>query len=104
MEIIKNSLKAFVRLADKMIDEGQCEHISVAELEMMSIVLNPPKTVGREAAAKHLDISLNMFHELRDMGVIPPARPRKGFKENEYYIRELNDCKEKVNSYKIKRR
>ena len=87
-----------------MIDDGECDKISMKEVEMISTFIHQPKTMGREAAAKHLDVSLNLFHELRDLGIIPSARARKGFKELEYFVKDLDECKEKVNSYKNKTR
>ena len=45
--------------------------------------------MGREEAAKFLGVSLNKFHELRDAGLIPEPRKRKGFKEKEYYLSDL---------------
>ena len=74
-----------------MIDNNEFEDITSKELEQISTIIHRPITVGREAAAQFLGLSLNKFHELRDKGLIPPPKKRKGFKEKEYYMSDL--CK-----------
>lgn len=78
----------------KQIDNGEFEDLTPNDLEQISTIIHRPETVGREAAAKFLGLSLNRFHELRDAGEIPEPRKRKGFKEKEYYMSDLCACKE----------
>lgn len=75
-----------------MIDNGEFEDLTNEELEQISILIHRPEVLGREEAAKFLGISLNRFHELRNLGVIPPPRKRKGFKEMAYYMSDLRKC------------
>lgn len=83
-----------------MIDSGECDHITAEQLAMISEIVHAPQSMGREDAAKYLGVSLNRFHELRDQGVIPPARSRKGFKEKEYFVCDLKKAKEKLEKMK----
>lgn len=73
----------------KMIDNDEFEDISNEELELISIIIHRPITMGREDAAKFMGVSLCRFHELKDMGIIAEPRKRKGFKEKEYYLSDL---------------
>ena len=65
------SLKLFLQEIIKMIDNGELTELSDDDLEQISIIIHKPEALGREAAAKFLGISLNKFHELRDLGIIP---------------------------------
>ena len=69
-------------------------------MEKISIIIHKPEALGREAAAKFLGISLNRFHELRDEGIIPCPKKRQGFKEKEYYTRDLEKCMDLVKIHK----
>ena len=92
---VRERLKSLLSMFNTMIDAGQCDNCTDVNIEeILSMV--EPKTMGREAAATYLGISLNRFHELRDLGVIPEPRSRKGFKEKEYYISDLNKIKDKI--------
>jgi len=73
----------------KMIDNGEFEDVTNEELELISIIIHRPITMGREDAAKFMGVSLCRFHELKDMGIIAEPRKRKGFKEKEYYLSDL---------------
>lgn len=73
----------------KMIDDGRLKTITNEELEMISIIIHEPITMGREDAAKFMGVSLCRFHELKDLGIIAEPRKRKGFKEKEYYLSDL---------------
>ena len=81
----------------KQINDEDFEELTSNDLEQISAIIHRPETVGREAAAKFLGLSLNKFHELRDAGEIPEPRKRKGFKEKEYYMSDLRECKERLN-------
>lgn len=87
-----NTLKELLEKVIEMIDNGEFIELSEKDLENISIIIHNPITVGREEAAKFLGISLNRFHELRDEGIIPEPRKRKGFKEKEYYLSDLKKC------------
>ena len=78
----------------EMIDNGECDGITPEEVEMLSEIIHRPQSMGREDAAKYLGLSLNRFHELRDCGVIPDPRKRRGFKEKEYFKCDLDKAKE----------
>ena len=80
----------------EMCRNGDCDHITPEELEVLSNIVNKPITMGREDAAKHLGISLNRLHELRELGVLKSPRKRRGFKEKEYYLSDLNKCLEEL--------
>ena len=82
------------------IDEEEFEELTLEELEQISTLIHRPETMGREAAARFLGLSLNRFHELRDLGEIPEPRKRKGFKEKEYYSSDLRICKKRIKSQK----
>ena len=73
----------------KMLESNECEDLSDEELEKISILIHRPATMGREDAAKFMGVSLCRFHELKDLGIIPDPRKRKGFKEKEYYTSDL---------------
>ena len=73
----------------KMLESNECEDLSDDELEQISILIHRPTTMGREDAAKFMGVSLCRFHELKDMGIIPEPRKRRGFKEKEYYTSDL---------------
>ncbi len=83
-----------------MIDEGECGHITTEEFAIISDIIHAPRSCGREDAAKYLGVSLNRFHELRDQGIIPEPRPRKGFKEKEYFMCDLKKAKEQLDNKK----
>jgi hypothetical protein len=74
----------------RMVDEGEFEDLTSTELELISTIIHRPLTMGREDAAKYLGVSLNRFHELKDMGIIAEPRKIKGFKEKAYYVSDLN--------------
>ena len=95
-----DALKALLLKAVEMIDEGECGHITAEEFAIISEIIHAPKSCGREDAAKYLGVSLNRFHELRDDGVILPARKRRGFKELEYFMVDLKKAKEKLEKMK----
>ena len=92
---VRDRLKSLLQVLSNMIDSGQCDNCTDANIEEI-ISMIEPKTMGRESAAKFLGISLNRFHELRDLGVIPEPRCRKGFKEKEYRIDDLTKVKDKI--------
>jgi len=94
MTALRIFLKKLLGEIDKMIDNGECDDFSQEDLELLAALLRPPTTMGRDAAAKFLGLSLNKFHEYRDAGLIPAPRPRKGFKEKEYYTSDLRKAKE----------
>lgn len=73
----------------KMIDDGEFEDVTNEELELISIIIHRPITMGREDAAKFMGVSLCRFHELKDLGIVAEPRKRKGFKEKEYYLSDL---------------
>lgn len=72
-----------------MVDDGDCDGITNEELEKISIIIHPPKWVGREDAAKYLGVSLNRFYELRDQGIIKMPRKVRGQKEKLYNTSDL---------------
>ena len=86
-----------MRKAIQMIDDGECEHITPGELEILSNILNLPDTMGREDSAKFLGLSLNRFHELIHEGTILPPRKVVGFKELHYYRSDLKKALEIIN-------
>ena len=83
-------LEKLILKALEMFRDGECDHITSEEIELISNIINKPKTLGREAAAKHLGICLNRFHELINEGVIPKPRKVQGFKEKQYYLSDLD--------------
>ncbi|MGV8961892.1 MAG: hypothetical protein ACOH2V_00745 [Candidatus Saccharimonadaceae bacterium] len=89
-------LKSLLQEIIDKIDEDQLEVPSKEDLEFISMIIHRPETMGREAAAKFLGLSLSKFHELRDRGEIPEPRKRKGFKEKEYYLTDLLVCRERL--------
>jgi len=99
MEALRIFLKKLLGEIDKMIDKGECDDFSQEDLELLSALLHPPTTMGRDAAAKFLGLSLNKFHEYRDLRLIPAPRPRKGFKEKEYYTSDLRKAKGNIELY-----
>ena len=56
---------------------------------MLSMLIHRPETVGREDAAKLMGVSLNRFHEFKNMGIISEPRKIKGHKEKGYCISDL---------------
>lgn len=85
-------IKALLFKALDMIDSGDCDDITNDELDQISAIIHRPENLGREAAAKYLGISLNRFHELRDLGIIPMPIKVKGQKEKLYSVCELKKC------------
>jgi hypothetical protein len=65
MDALRIFLKKLLGEIDKMIDRGECDAFSQEDLELLSTLLHPPSTMGRDEAAKFLGISLNKFHEYR---------------------------------------
>ena len=82
------SLKELLQKVLVMIDNDEFE-LNDADLELISCLIHRPITMGREDAAKYMGVSLCRFHELKDIGIIAEPRKRKGFKEKEYYISDL---------------
>lgn len=79
-----------------MIDNGECPDLSQQDLDVISSIINQPKSMGRESAAQFLGINMNHFHELRSSGIIRDPRKRKGFKEKEYFLSDLKEAKERM--------
>jgi len=73
----------------QMIDNNEFEDITDEELEMISIIIHRPITMGREDAAKFMGVSLCRFHELKDLGIVAEPRKVKGQKEKLYYLSDL---------------
>ena len=82
-------LKLLIEQVLKMIDNDEFEDLNDADIELISAIIHRPLTMGREDAAKYIGVSLNRFHELKDLGIIAEPRKRKGFKEKEYYLSDL---------------
>lgn len=89
-------LRKILLKAIEMNDNGEFDDIPEEEVKLIAEIIHEPKTVGREEAAKFLGVSLNHFHCLRDQGLIPNPRKRKGFKEKEYYISDLKESLTKL--------
>jgi len=85
-----SNLNKLVATILKMLENNECEDLSDDELEQISILIHRPTTMGREEAARFMGVTLNRFHELKDLGIIPDPRKRKGFKEKEYYASDLS--------------
>lgn len=87
-----NSLEILLLQALELCREGKCDHITEEELAALSEIIHKPETMGREEAARFLGLSLSKFHKYRGLGLIPPPRKRKGFKELEYLVSDLRKC------------
>jgi len=87
-------LRKLLEKAIQMIDDGECDNVSVEDLELISILINHPTTMGREAAAEFLGVNLNEFHKLRRDGIICEPRKVVGFKELHYYTSDLRKSKQ----------
>ena len=85
-------LKELLQQLIELIDNDEFIEIDDDIIEQLSNLIHRPATMGREDAARFLGISLNRFYELRDAGIIPEPRKRKGFKEKEYFITDLRKC------------
>lgn len=84
-----NWLKTILEEIIVMIDNHEFEDLTIEDLEEISTIIHRPEAMGREEAAKFLGVSLSKFYELRDKGLIPEPRKRKGFKEKAYYTSDL---------------
>ena len=84
-----NWLKTILEEILAMIEDHEFEDLSPEDLEEISMIIHRPETVGREEAARFLGVSLSKFYELRERGLIPEPRKRKGFKERAYYMSDL---------------
>ena len=82
-------LRTLIAIVLQMIDEDEFEDLNDADIELISTIIHRPLTMGREDAAKYMGVSLCRFHELKDLGIITEPRKRKGFKEKEYYLSDL---------------
>lgn len=89
-----STLKELIIQVLEMIDNNEFEELNDTDLELISTIIHRPMTVGREDAAKYMGVSLCRFHELKDMGIIAEPRKRKGFKEKEYYVSDLQKALE----------
>lgn len=86
---LKNMLKILINTVQDMIDNDECNHIKDEDIDLISTLINGPRTMGREAAAKYLGINLNEFHKLRRDGIISKPKTIVGFKELHYYTSDL---------------
>ena len=86
------ALRKLLVKAIEMLDTDGCPTLSNEELIYISNIINKPKTLGREAAAKYLHVSLTEFHKLRNEHVIPNPRSVVGLKELQYYTLDLDKC------------
>lgn len=93
-------IKLLIAKLTEMAENGDCDHISPEEFEIISSIIHAPRSMGRESAAKYLGVSLNRLHELRDEGIVLPPRKRVGFKELEYFVIDLKKAKEKLDKMK----
>ncbi len=96
---LRNFLKKLLLELAEMIDAGDCDNLTPEDLKNISEIIHPPRTMGREAAALYLGLSLNKFHEYRDLGLIKDPKPRKGFKEKEYHAYDLDNAKIYIDLY-----
>jgi len=83
------NLNKIISIVLKMIENNECEDLTNEELEQISILIHRPTTMGREDAAKFMGVSLNKFHELKNIGIIKEPRKIKGQKEKIYYLSDL---------------
>lgn len=86
----KHLLRKLLVQALEAIDNGECDDITDEEFEIISRIIHSPKTMGREDAAKFMQVSLCRFHELKTLGIIPEPRKVKGQKEKLYYTSDLH--------------
>jgi len=89
-------LKALLQKAIEMVDNGECANLTQEELDTISAIIHQPRTMGREAAAQFLGLSLNEFHKLRNAGIIHDPRKVKGLKEKMYYMADLKEAKNRM--------
>lgn len=87
-------------MATKMVDDGECDHITPEELEQIAAIIHRPQYLGREDAARYLKVSLNRFHELRDSGLIKEPKKVAGQKEKLYSMCDLKKSKKDLESMK----
>lgn len=85
-------LKELLQQLIELIDNDEFIEPDDNIIEQLSDLIHRPESMGREEAVRFLGISLNRFYELRDAGIIPEPRKRKGFKEKEYFITDLRKC------------
>ena len=91
-----DALRLLLKKALEMLDNGECEHITPQELEMLSGIVNKPKCLNLTEAYKYLGISRTRFYEFRDDGVIEEPTCRAGSKEKMYSIKMLDEVKKKI--------
>ena len=91
-----DSLRLLLKNALDLVDRGECDHISVSELEIIANIVHQPVSVGREDAAKYLGVSLNRFHELRNNGTVKEPKKVKGKKELAYSMVDLKEAKKRI--------
>ena len=63
MQTLRIALKSILISINKMVDDGDCDNITINELQKIHATICQPKSMGREEAAKFLGVSLNMFHD-----------------------------------------
>ena len=89
-------LLSLLHKAIEMVENGECAELSQQDLDTLSSIIHQPRSMGREAAAQFLGVSLNEFHALRNSGIIRDPRKVAGLKEKQYYLADLKEAKERM--------
>lgn len=90
------ALRQLLEKAIEMLDDGDCDHITSEELEMLSAIINKPKCLNLTEAYRYLGISRTRFYELREAGIIKEPTCRAGSKEKMYSAKMLDEVKRKI--------
>ena len=85
------ALRKLLLTAIEMIDNGDCPKVTDDDIILITNMMHPPKTHGRESAAKYIGVSLTEFHRLRREHLIPEPRSVVGLKELQYYTIDLDN-------------
>ena len=91
-----DALRLLLKKALEMLDNGECDHITPQELEILSGIVNKLRCLNLTEAYKYLGVSRTRFYELRDMGIVKEPTCRAGSKEKMYSVKMLDEAKKKI--------
>ena len=83
-----------------MIDEKKCEHVTIEQLEEISIIIHAPEYLCTEKAIQYMRLSRVAFFEYVKIGIIEkPVKPL-GLSNKLYLKSGLDRSLEKIKSKK----
>lgn len=89
VKIVRSAGIAIAEKIKKMFEDGECDDLSLRDLNSWRESIVPQKEVSIQEAAKLVDMSVGKFYKYLDAGLFSRPRKIKGSKELKYNVRKL---------------